>query len=262
MFHLETAIDDWKAACRRGDAVNEACLAELESHLRDSVAGLLDRGLSEEEAYLVATRRLGAPGELHREFGKVHVGQVWLTRFILMLSGYLLVSLLLKFVAFDQATAGWIGLALGWESAGGQLMGDIPHHWSALLNVGVGVIGVLLLLWIVLSLSRGPGHSFLRNSPETEQWFFGVLERAQEYKGRLLLWWIVLYALLSAGQLALQVVASRTETLHHYSHYMASVNLYQQVGNLLTFAFLLAATAVLAKRHGALREGAGESVEQ
>lgn len=44
-------------------------LDELEDHLRAQHAELLATGLSADEAWLVASRRLGAPRELGREFG-------------------------------------------------------------------------------------------------------------------------------------------------------------------------------------------------
>jgi hypothetical protein len=43
-------------------------------------------------------------------------GHVWLQGNFLMLSGYLLISRLFKFIAFDQAPAGVMAAALGWES--------------------------------------------------------------------------------------------------------------------------------------------------
>lgn len=46
-------------------------LAELESHLRESTGQLQAHGLNEEEAFLIAVRRLGNERELAREFAKV-----------------------------------------------------------------------------------------------------------------------------------------------------------------------------------------------
>ncbi len=249
MFQLEKAIDQWKQDCASGEAVSAGHVVELEAHLRDSMEKLAASGLDAEEAFLVGTHRLGAPAKMHHEYGKVHQNHVWLSRIILMLSGYLIVSLLLKFIALDQATAGLIGQVLGWDTAGSTLFFGIPHHWSALVNALVGLAGVGLMVWFIVSLAKGPGHSFLNGDPEKERSLFDALARAPEKLGKLVLWWIALYVLLGLGQVALNVVTLKRVTATQYGSYMASLNFYHQVGHLLTVAVLVVATAVLCKRY-------------
>lgn len=252
MFQLEQAISDWKESCQGSESVSAAAAAELETHLRDSVSRLQASGLDEEEAFIIATRRLGSPGDIQGEYRKVHHSQVWLGRIILMLTGYLLISLILKFIALDQATAGLIGLAMGWASTDTMFIANIPHHWSAILNASVGVVGVGLLIWFVISLARGPGNSFLSFNPESERRVFDALEKAPEKIGKLLAWWIGLYLVLSAGQVLLQMFSAKHVTVVEYSYYMASLTLYEQATRVITVVALLLATAVLCKRYRTL----------
>src|ERR1039457_5316434 len=86
-FDLNNAICRWRDGLRQSPHFREENLAELEAHLRDSVAELQGRGLPDEEAFLLATRRLGNPARLDSEFAKVNRRQVWLHRVLWMLVG-------------------------------------------------------------------------------------------------------------------------------------------------------------------------------
>jgi hypothetical protein len=74
---LETQINQWRAAVTRNRAVDSADVEELEGHLRDQVAELEVTGLSEEEAFLVAVKRLGAVDGVTAEFARVHGDRLW-----------------------------------------------------------------------------------------------------------------------------------------------------------------------------------------
>src|SRR4051794_28704824 len=58
-YNLNAEIQQWREALAQSPAFNSENLNELESHLRDSVARLRASGLSEEEALLIATKRIG-----------------------------------------------------------------------------------------------------------------------------------------------------------------------------------------------------------
>ena len=70
-FDLNEAIRRWRENLGASHALSADNLEELASHLRASVQKLQADGLSEEEAFLAATRRLGERGALEREFAKV-----------------------------------------------------------------------------------------------------------------------------------------------------------------------------------------------
>ena len=58
-------------------AVNGHDVAELEDHLRDQIAELSAAGLADDEAFLVAVKRMGDARRLSREFAREHSGRLW-----------------------------------------------------------------------------------------------------------------------------------------------------------------------------------------
>ena len=76
-FDLNHAIQRWRDGLSQSPHFRREDLAELEAHARDSVATLQAKGLTGEEAFWVATRRLGSPLGLEPEFAKINRGEVW-----------------------------------------------------------------------------------------------------------------------------------------------------------------------------------------
>ncbi len=79
-FDLNRAISHWRDELAQSSAFRAENLDELEAHLRDSVATLQGRELSPEEAFLIATKRVGSGALLGKEFGKVNSANVWVER--------------------------------------------------------------------------------------------------------------------------------------------------------------------------------------
>ncbi|MDQ3950916.1 MAG: permease prefix domain 1-containing protein [Gemmatimonadota bacterium] len=74
---LEEQIDQWRSYLRRRQAIHSVDVAELEDHLREQVAALVDAGLATDEAFLVAVKRLGDLDTLSREFALEHSERLW-----------------------------------------------------------------------------------------------------------------------------------------------------------------------------------------
>ncbi|HEX7589888.1 MAG TPA: permease prefix domain 1-containing protein [Demequinaceae bacterium] len=74
---FEAQIAQWREFILKRRGVVTADADELESHLRDQAADLMASGLSPDEAFLVAVKRLGAQDEISREFARVHSGRLW-----------------------------------------------------------------------------------------------------------------------------------------------------------------------------------------
>jgi hypothetical protein len=74
---LEEQIAQWRAYLRRRQAVNGPDVEELEGHLRDQLVALTEAGLSGDEAFLVAVRRMGSLDALSREFARAHSERLW-----------------------------------------------------------------------------------------------------------------------------------------------------------------------------------------
>ena len=123
MFDIEAGIQRWRQALLATEALRAEHVDELEDHLRSEFEQLrvLTRApvLSEEEVFLIATRRLGRVDQLAVEFAKADPGAVWRRRWMWMLGGYLTIgfagSLLATFsvmlfgVAAAQERSGWWG---------------------------------------------------------------------------------------------------------------------------------------------------------
>jgi len=74
---LEEQIEHWRSYLRRRQAIHPVDVAELEDHLREQVAALVAAGLTTDEAFLVAVKRLGALDALSREFAREHSDRLW-----------------------------------------------------------------------------------------------------------------------------------------------------------------------------------------
>jgi hypothetical protein len=74
---LEDQIAEWRAYVRRRQALHRSDVEELEGHLRDQLAALTEAGLTGDEAFLVAVKRMGSLDELSREFARAHSERLW-----------------------------------------------------------------------------------------------------------------------------------------------------------------------------------------
>jgi hypothetical protein len=74
---LEEQIEQWRSYLRRRQAIHSVDVAELEDHLREQVAALIDAGLAIDEAFLVAVKRMGNLDALSREFAREHSDRLW-----------------------------------------------------------------------------------------------------------------------------------------------------------------------------------------
>lgn len=77
MDTLETQIAQWRTFVAQGPALHGSDVEELEGHLREQVADLQAAGLTGEEAFLVAVKRMGDLDSLSHEFAREHSGRLW-----------------------------------------------------------------------------------------------------------------------------------------------------------------------------------------
>ena len=71
MSDIDKKIDRWRSTLANTQATTDSDIYELESHLREEMEHLKSSGLSDEEAFLIAQRRLGHTSALEEEFAKV-----------------------------------------------------------------------------------------------------------------------------------------------------------------------------------------------
>ncbi len=74
---LEEQIAQWRAYVSRRQALHGPDVEELEGHLRDQLVALTEAGLTGDEAFLVAVKRMGSLDALSREFARAHSERLW-----------------------------------------------------------------------------------------------------------------------------------------------------------------------------------------
>ncbi len=77
MESVEAQIAEWRAYVASAPGVNGHDVDELEDHLRHQIAELNAAGLTPDEGFLIAVKRLGDVDALSREFAREHSGRLW-----------------------------------------------------------------------------------------------------------------------------------------------------------------------------------------
>ena len=77
MENVESQIAEWRAYVANAPGVNGRDVDELEDHLRGQIAELNSAGLADDEAFLVAVKRMGDLDALSREYAREHSGRLW-----------------------------------------------------------------------------------------------------------------------------------------------------------------------------------------
>ncbi|MET1154330.1 permease prefix domain 1-containing protein [Arthrobacter sp.] len=74
---LEAQIDRWRGYVQGRQAISPADVEELEDHLREQIADRQATGLDDDEAFLVAIKRLGNLDAVSHEFAREHSERLW-----------------------------------------------------------------------------------------------------------------------------------------------------------------------------------------
>lgn len=166
-FDLNTEIARWRQALGRSPAIHLDSLDELEAHLRDTVENLEAKGLSTEEALVLATRRLGPPEPIEAEFAKVNSSGVWLHRVLWMLIGvqaWALIGGVSRLVG-DAALLG--GVVAGGSTFSPTIGSTVSMILPGGLYLGAQLLAMVVLIamcWMLVSLSRSKGNTNGRRS--------------------------------------------------------------------------------------------------
>jgi hypothetical protein len=149
---LDQALLQWRASLQNLGGFQAEELEELEGHLRESISLLHTRGLSVQEAFMIATRRLGSERQLSAEFAKANPQRTW-TRRAMWMAGGVLAALALHAVTapiayFVMNCALWSGVNVHvaaalhllagwilWTGAAGGVYWILSRHSSSLDRV-------------------------------------------------------------------------------------------------------------------------------
>ena len=77
MDGVESQIAEWRSYVTKAPVVDGRDVDELEAHLRDQITELDAAGLTTDEAFLIAVKRMGDLDTLSREFAREHRGRLW-----------------------------------------------------------------------------------------------------------------------------------------------------------------------------------------
>lgn len=72
MFQLDHEIKSWCASVVLSRYGNRTRMAELEDHLYCEINALAEQGIAEQEAFLIATKKMGNSDDLSTEYAKNH----------------------------------------------------------------------------------------------------------------------------------------------------------------------------------------------
>src|SRR5688572_2143665 len=74
---IEAQIREWRTYILRRRTIHHVDVDELEDHLRSEMSELGAAGLSGDESFLVAIKRIGGVNELSREFARERSSRLW-----------------------------------------------------------------------------------------------------------------------------------------------------------------------------------------
>ena len=164
-FDLNAAIQRWRENLSHSPQFRAENLDELEAHLRDAIATMQGQRLTDEEVFLVATRRLGGVHALEPEFAKINAREVWLNRALWMLIGvqfWFVISSTARLAAGLASFGGLMSFGRGWMPApeqawSGALAAIFLVAYVAVLALGLWG-GSRLIRWRERELNRCAAH--------------------------------------------------------------------------------------------------------
>lgn len=133
MYDMKKTIEHWKSAFAQNEACGQEDVEELEGHLREQIGSLVESGLSEKEAFVVARSRLGDPEQICTQFAQANPSLLWQRRLFWMAAG-----------VFCWILISWLqGVLMGIAAGAALLLGD---RVQVDLSVVYGVTHLVLLL--------------------------------------------------------------------------------------------------------------------
>jgi hypothetical protein len=107
-YDLNAAIESWRNELAAQPNLASDDRRELETHLRDAIAGFQQRGLNDEESFWLARKRVGQMQPLGEEFEKADPTKIWRERVFWMAAGVLTIWMLGQIVFSVEIITRWI----------------------------------------------------------------------------------------------------------------------------------------------------------
>jgi len=97
-FNLKEQVDIWIKKLKSDPSITEADAEELQGHLMDLIDQLKEKGLDDDEAFLIASRRLGTTADWGDDFRIVNNPILQMRRSVIIMGGVLLYFLIYFFI--------------------------------------------------------------------------------------------------------------------------------------------------------------------
>ena len=151
MFNLETAVDEWCQGIGNPQGESAELKEELKDHLYCEIEALLEEGLSDQQAFSLAKKKLGQPDALLDEYSKnrnvfsrmCNSTEASLNRYSQQRS---------HVMSYKQSSKRIIGQSLLWAAAmlsSALLLGESENYIFYML---------LLVVLSTTSIAMDPGH--------------------------------------------------------------------------------------------------------
>lgn len=148
MFELKGEIANWKQKLEISNSLTSNDIEELESHLLDEIDSLKEKDLSEEEAFFVATSRLGSVDLLSSEFIKVNARTMFFKKIVLLLGGYVVISFIENLISIISMIICQTLVIANMDPAKGNVM---DSNYNSKLSFGLSLILTAIVLIIFIN---------------------------------------------------------------------------------------------------------------
>jgi hypothetical protein len=166
-FDLNAAVENWRNELAAQPNLAPDDRRELETHLRDAIAGFQLRGLNDEESFWLARRRVGQPQQLVDEFVKANPNTIWRERVFWMANALLFINLWSSLIGafslkYARGNSNYLSPPLK-DKLPDWIFSNLPHWLQGFLNMSVMTFlfcisclsDLLIILCCVLFLTSG-----------------------------------------------------------------------------------------------------------
>jgi len=137
-FNIQEQIDHWVSKIKSEPSFTESDSEELKSHFLDSIDKLKATGLNDEEAFLVASHRIGTTVDWEEDYSQANNQVIQMRRSVLILAGILVYFCLYYFIEFSTKLLFIILLA---ENINGYL----AVNWVFRYLIGAHIVIIIIV---------------------------------------------------------------------------------------------------------------------
>lgn len=101
-FDLQEHIEQWKSRVKAEPCISEFDLEELHDHLQNIINELKKIGLKDDEAFIIAVKRIDFKYDYREEFGNVNKEVFQMRRSLIIMAGVLIYFLVYYFILFTS----------------------------------------------------------------------------------------------------------------------------------------------------------------